>query len=598
MRYSNQQGILTIATPAKIQTHTQYVRSLLETLSSFPNECNYSINVRLLPGKSNINHARSILLTEWYDNARENDLFLFIDSDQTFTWRDIYRLMDMPKGDVRCMVYGNKIGLPCCHPKEPEKFFESQTNTEVWYAGTGFMMITRPILTKIYNYLKNEWGEEPRTWISFGENGVIPFFKQRIIESEMSPNPVGQKEWLGEDYAFCHLVRKAGGYIHAQLSPTTGHDISGLRYFNPENVHAKKWSADSIVYYCGRSNFIWNIDQSHLFTGSEQAVMFLSREWVKQGRDVWVYCNLDFSSLSLEDKSYYLEHNCIIRDNVHFVHYRQFNPADNFYNIILWRAFGLEEANTIKADNIYVDLHDASRPDLLMPQRFRNLRKVFFKSQYHRQLYKDIVKDENAVILPNGLNVEMYRQISNEMPKKKLNFIWSSCWSRGLLQMIEFFWKPFVSRHPEATLNVLYGNELLSKSHPQLSNHLMDLIQNTPGIQYIGRVSHQQTAQIRAQCDYHVYLHSSPIEIDCISIRENYLTGTIPIISNGGVFAERDGIQIKGDPNTTEPYQLAIQIIEDLENKPDIKNKLQTNISKSNLQQSWSDISKILLNHI
>ena len=41
---------------------------------------------------------------------------------------------------------------------------------------------------------------------------------------------------------------------------------------------------------------------------------------------------------------------------------------------------------------------------------------------------------------------------------------------------------------------------------------------------------------------FHLYVTNSFSEIDCISIRESLATGAIPLISNFGVFKERDGI--------------------------------------------------------
>src|SRR4051794_22648848 len=59
----------------------------------------YPGRVRILEGLSNLDLARSILLTEWYDQASDDDLFLFVDADQTFTAEDVHGLIDLG-GDV------------------------------------------------------------------------------------------------------------------------------------------------------------------------------------------------------------------------------------------------------------------------------------------------------------------------------------------------------------------------------------------------------------------------------------------------------------------------------------------------------------------
>ena len=68
---------LTIATPAKSQIHSKFALSLLSSTSILSKYFNVMIDI--LPGKSNIIHARSIMLSKWYDNSRDNDLsFLLI----------------------------------------------------------------------------------------------------------------------------------------------------------------------------------------------------------------------------------------------------------------------------------------------------------------------------------------------------------------------------------------------------------------------------------------------------------------------------------------------------------------------------------------
>jgi hypothetical protein len=62
---------------------------------------------------------------------------------------------------------------------------------------------------------------------------------------------------------------------------------------------------------------------------------------------------------------------------------------------------------------------------------------------------------------------------------------------------------------------------------------------------------------------FHLYPTTSDLEIDCISVRESLLAGVIPLISNSGVFKERDGIHFEMiDINPVTFAQIGLNILE------------------------------------
>lgn len=182
--------------------------------------------IRIFEGMSNLDQARSILLTDWYDSAAEDDLFLFIDSDQTFTAQDINRLIDLG-GDVSVGGVATRRPNAINLWPQDEPRFRQGTDSEILYGGTAFMLIRKPILHRAAAFLAEENGAE-RIWASDVHPRVIPFFRQRLIDRE-SPG-VGPKEWLGEDYAFCWLIRQVGGRLHGLLSKTIGHEIPEVKH--------------------------------------------------------------------------------------------------------------------------------------------------------------------------------------------------------------------------------------------------------------------------------------------------------------------------------------------------------------------------------
>ena len=81
-----------------------------------------------------------------------------------------------------------------------------------------------------------------------------------------------------------------------------------------------------------------------------------------------------------------------------------------------------------------------------------------------------------------------------------------------------------------------------------------------------GRQSVDMIAREKHMSTFHLYLTNTKAEIDCISIKESVIAECIPIISNFGVFAERDGIHLEFN-NDSQIQMAAIKIISIFKNK-------------------------------
>ena len=139
--------VLTIATPAKTQVHSKYTLSLLSATNQLSQK--FDVRVDILPGKSNIIHARSIMLTKWFDNSKNTDLFLFIDSDHLFTTDDILRVIQQTDCDISCGIYVSAANTPNCYPINREEF---PKDNRAYFCGTGFMLIRKQICKKMYKW--------------------------------------------------------------------------------------------------------------------------------------------------------------------------------------------------------------------------------------------------------------------------------------------------------------------------------------------------------------------------------------------------------------------------------------------------------------
>ena len=208
--------------------HTLHAKTVLSLFASLPQIRGYQTQLRLLESQLLIDQARSILLTEWYDRAGDDDLFLSLDPDLTFTGDDLNAVIALG-GDVAVIASlcgPNRINVL---PKN-EARFRAGTDTEILYGGGGFMLIRKPILRRVLPLLKAENGAE-RLRVGEEAASVIPFFRQRTIDSSQGP---GQpREWLSDDFAFCWLVRLAGGTLRARISPTLGREMPELKFLRP-----------------------------------------------------------------------------------------------------------------------------------------------------------------------------------------------------------------------------------------------------------------------------------------------------------------------------------------------------------------------------
>lgn len=641
---------LTIAIPSKLHINASTVTSIMT--SCLRNIGEYAVNVSLLTGKSNIIHARSILLTRWYDQSTsDDDLFLFLDSDQTFNKLDIEALINL-NSDVACGVYVNSQGSPNCYPEDHISFYSMDStnrNINLLYGATGFMLIRKPVLHKIIQYLKDKQysssSGDIRFWISSQENNIIPFFRTQIIESEL--NPGTQKEWLGEDYSFCWLVRQVGGTIKGYLSTTIGHEVSQIKYYEPgsedqkliprmtsnneeerkkinidnssnrkkinssndrisngkyyipdqsipENLKQKmidslqlstqsnhhKWKENTVVYYTGISKVLWSPNTSGL-GGSEKAVVNLTRYWAQNGYEVYVYGNVIPG----------------IYEKVKYFKYNEFEIKDYYYNLILWRGFGLQILPICQSVRIFVDLHDNT--DKRMFNYFNNITnkitRCMFKSMMHRNLFKSVIPDHITAVIPNGVETEHFDSIHPIPERNPFRLIYTSSYDRGLLHMLKFGWPIIKSYVPQAEFHIYYGMELVPEEYRK---ELEPFLQQN-GIFDHGRQSHEVICQAFLESNIHYYLTTCPVtEIDCISVKESAYAGCIPVLSTLAVFNERIGIHIDGDPTTPEMQEHAakiiIKLLTDAQQCEDIRNKLKPMIRAQT--PTWEEIGHIWTN--
>lgn len=561
---------LVLGVVSRAQLHAVYMQSLFGLISGMGGiHGGYALKFEFLIGKSNIHQARSMILTRFYDNYGDDDLFLFVDSDQTFTLRDVNRAIQL-NSDVACGIYSNRANLPTSIPENPAAFFKGEDN-DLKLGGTGFMMIRRPLLHKLKELITFELGnKDGRVWLGKNDPGVIPFFKERIIEQYVG-NPANKMEWLGEDYSFCWLVKKAGGTLKGFISPTITHNLLTQYNFIPKEYSTKNWGTDSITFFCGQSRvpFAPLLDN---MGGSEQAVVNLAREWKKRGKEVTVIGNVVPGDY----------------DGVNYLPISEFDPLDKFGTVVLWRRFGLDALGAIRADKIYLDLHD--RTQIQPTDKLDKLTGVFTKSNMHSNLFP-MIPQEKFQTIPNAID-EMFIKSKARLKRHDRNrFIYASCYLRGLIPILQFLWPVIKHKFPDAQLDLYYGMDLVPE---QIRVQIAALIEKMPGVTDHGRVSLETVKEAKEKAGFHLYFANPPEEIDCISLKESVAVGCIPIISDQGVFAEREGYHIKWEGNDIRQiYSQALpHVIKLLEMDDDELDSLKMTYYNNEELYTWDDVAE------
>lgn len=514
----NSWPMLTVNIPTKRDIVAQTVVSLLQSMFS---DLEYNINLRFMIGKSNIDQARSILATYWYDEQANNQnrdprsAFMFLDSDQTFTVTDVKRLTTI-EADVVCGIYANNQGTMTCRPIDYNQV-ANLGEGELEAGATGFMLFRYPILNNVAERLGHK-----RYLVTSMFKTIIPFFRQTFTTSDIFGQQVN--DWLGEDYGFCHMVRQVGGVVRGFISPTLGHVLTGVRLL-PVPTFQTTLPSNYITYLAPGPP--WSPTDQDL-GGSELAVRELTRRWAMRGFQAIIYAGVR------EPTKF---------GDVIYLPYHQVR-TDVLYNILIcWRTAAIHTLDKIHARRVIADFHD---PIVSSPMNYsNNINYYMVKSEFHqRQLLPllDPLLHNLVKIVPNGLDREFIdHPLSTTLTTRTTNkILYASSYVRGLTTLITKVMPLIWDRGHRVEVHIYYGRALLTEQQ----NREFDTLFNHPLVKEHGRVNRRELFRIRESFRVHCYpdCHS---ETDCLSVKESILAGCVPVVSKNCVFTtdERQYVQ-------------------------------------------------------
>jgi tetratricopeptide (TPR) repeat protein len=152
----------------------------------------------------------------------------------------------------------------------------------------------------------------------------------------------------------------------------------------------KVWADNEVVIYCGPGFEKWSPKSlARGLGGSEEAVVYNSRELAKLGWKVTVYADPQ------DDEGVY--------EGVEFKNHYEINWRDEFNIFIAWRQIGVFDL-PIQAKKAYLWNHDIQNPVTYTKERMDKIDKVFFLSQWHREnVPANILPDSKVMLTGNGI---------------------------------------------------------------------------------------------------------------------------------------------------------------------------------------------------
>lgn len=295
---------------------------------------------------------------------------------------------------------------------------------------------------------------------------------------------------------------------------------------------AQKWSDNSVVIFCGSA---WEDWAPHSVVsgigGSEEAVIYVSKELSKLGYDVTVFNSCgDFAGKY---------------EGVTYRPFFEFNPRDEYNTIISWRRDIFN--GHISAKNKIVWLHDVPVPGVF--QKEYNFDKVLVLSEYHKSLLPKDIPEEKIFVTTNGINIKDFKDYAVERNPHRM--IYTSSYDRGITNLLEV-WSDVKKEVPDAELHIFYGWQSFDKIRANDSTAMAEkerIIQlmKQDGVTEHGRVGHRALNKEFARSKFWVYPSHFP-EISCISAMKAQAMGCVPVCTDYAALSEtvKDGVIVKG----------------------------------------------------
>jgi hypothetical protein len=283
---------------------------------------------------------------------------------------------------------------------------------------------------------------------------------------------------------------------------------------------------------------------------------------------------------------------------VDYFDWKTFPFHETHDTVILWRVYGIlcGASFPLKANRIWLDLHDGINIKQFLEMWYRygsKINKVFFKSEYHKELFEKGLRlkleEGRYTVIPNGVRIKEFSENIENVQRNPYRFCYCSCYTRGLVPILQYMWPIIKKMEPRAELHVYYGMDNVQEVD---FKNTVEMLLSKSGVMDHGRQPLHIIAREKYMSSFHLYLTNSNSEIDCITVRESLVTGAIPLVSNHGIFKEREGIHFDlVDTNPMSYAQIAMKIVDIMKDSNSLDSYRET-LKSSKTLITWMDVAE------
>lgn len=324
-----------------------------------------------------------------------------------------------------------------------------------------------------------------------------------------------------------------------EMLPTELQDNPLLMQMHQDVMKPQKWQNKSIAIYVGESTLgTWG--PNNLKTGiggSEEAVIQLSRQMALSGWKVTIY------GTPGEQNGYDNPDEIAMEYPPQWKHYWEFNAKDEFDVLISWRNPMMFDYD-LKARKKYLWIHDVIEKEEFTEYRLNNLTKVMFVSQYHADLYKDVIPKKKIFVTGNGIDPQAFEAMDSKFKRTSHRMIYMSAHERGL-EVLYDIWPEVKKVVPDASLDVYYGwksYDAITKDNPPMQQWKHDMIakeKKLKGVTNHGRIGHEKIIEEIFKADIFAYPCTFP-EVFCTTALKAMAGGAYPVTSDFAVLKDYD----------------------------------------------------------
>ena len=363
-------------------------------------------------------------------------------------------------------------------------------------------------------------------------------------------------------------------YINAGLN-FNKYIIKTLSHKNQKFSKEDCANSKNILFYTGFSDIEWNYTYmlNNALGGSEKAIVYLTKCFPK---DYNIFITGHVANETIE--------------NIHYIHLNELSISINimpFHTVIVSRYIAFYEMfPNCSFYQSFIWAHDVS----LLPygcqltehqiiQKWNNyINGCICLTKWHKDLFMSKYPElkDKITLINNGLDLDNFYKIDNDIKKNKNKFIYSSRPERGLDTLLNL-WPQILKKIPDATLSIAtYGN---FPSNPQ-ENLLKSIIDNHHSICYLGKLNSTQLYEEMRSSEYWLYPTNWP-ETSCITALEMLMSEVICLY-----------YPVAGLTNTIDKYGIQIKPGSEIEAIVSLteedKNKFRENGKKYAESCSWS----------